>query len=413
VTGNGSLIIDADITESGGSADQLVIEGALTGTIDTNIANTSGPVTTPPQEGSGATIITATEGSSAAITLNAPFNYAPIGPWRYELAQTGGEVRLQPRFDSEDGASLAALTPSAAGAVIAPEAVFGITDMFLPHIRERQGHALTGSDGFQGWARVEASVSDLDGKGYSVGYHQRSGLAQVGIGFAKPTANTDMLMVGATFGVARGDWNPRLRSARADMDVESTAFGLYVTWFEQADQSNGWYADFVAQMSSFNFELDVPEARIADYDGHGLGASMEVGYITHAGAWRIEPKLRFTYLLSDVDGFTGADGLEAQANENERYRGRAAVRISTDTPLGGSVLTPTVTLGVAHDFKADRGVFVGFDELEANSPKTVAEGGAGLNLRIGKNMLLFTEADGRIASDYWETAVRGGVTIHW
>jgi outer membrane autotransporter protein len=68
---------------------------------------------------------------------------------------------------------------------------------------------------------------------------------------------------------------------------------------------------------------------------------------------------------------------------------------------------------VAHDFKADRGVLAGFDRLEANSPGTVAEGGAGLNLRIGRNVLLFTEAEGRIASDYWETAVRGGLTIRW
>jgi len=413
VTGHGTLIIDTNITESGGSADRLVIEGALSGTIDTNIININGPVTAPPQEGSGVTIIATTEGSNAVITLNAPFNYAPIGPWRYELAQAGGEVRLESRFDSEGGVSFAALTPSAAGAVIAPEAVLGITEMFLPHIRERQGQALTGSDGFQGWARVAASVGDLDGKGYSVGYHQRSGLAQVGIGFAKPTADTDMLMLGATLGMARGDWTPRLRSARADMDVEATAFGLYASWFEQADQSGGWYADFVAQMSSFDFELDVSEARIADYDGYGIGASMEVGYITQTGAWRIEPKLRFTYLSSHVDAFVGADGLQAQMNENERYRGRLAVRISTDTPLGGSVLTPTLTLGVAHDFKADRGVFVGFDRLEANSPKTVAEAGAGLNLRIGSGALLFTEAEGHLASDYWQAGIRAGASIRW
>lgn len=222
-----------------------------------------------------------------------------------------------------------------------------------------------------------------------------------------------MLMAGITLGVGRGDWTPRLRSARADLDVKSTAFGFYATWFEQADQSGGLYADFVAQMSRFDFKLDVPEARIADYDGHGIGASLELGYIAQAGAWRIEPKLRFTYLSSHVDAFIGADGLQAQTNDNERYRGRAAVRLSTDTPLGGAVLTPTVTLGVAHDFKADRGVLVGFDWLEANSPRTVAEGGLGLNLRVGQNVRLFTEAEGRIASHYWETTARGGLTIRW
>lgn len=96
----------------------------------------------------------------------------------------------------------------------------------------------------------------------------------------------------------------------------------HATWFEQADQSGGWYADFVPQMSRFDFKLDVPEARIADYDGHGIGASLEVGYIAQTGAWRIEPKLRFTYLSSHVDGFVGADDLQVQSNDNERYRGR-------------------------------------------------------------------------------------------
>jgi outer membrane autotransporter protein len=222
-----------------------------------------------------------------------------------------------------------------------------------------------------------------------------------------------MLMIGGSAGLVRGDWHPRLRSARSDLDVDGYAFGLYATWFEKADQSGGWYVDFATQMGIFDFDLKTPAARIAKYDGNSLAGSLEVGHILQTGGWRIEPKARFTYLSSDVDGFLGADGLQAQANRNDRYRGRLAVRASSDMPMGNMVLTPAVTLGVSYDLKRDRGVLVGFDSLEASAPRTVAEGSAGLSLRLGNGSMIFAEGQGRLGSDYWQAGVRGGVSFRW
>jgi outer membrane autotransporter protein len=76
-------------------------------------------------------------------------------------------------------------------------------------------------------------------------------------------------------------------------------------------------------------------------------------------------------------------------------------------------VTPNFTLGVSHDFKSDRGVYVGFDRMEVNAPETLAEAGVGLDMRVSDRLTLFGEAGGRLAQDYWSATLRTGVTLRW
>jgi outer membrane autotransporter protein len=74
---------------------------------------------------------------------------------------------------------------------------------------------------------------------------------------------------------------------------------------------------------------------------------------------------------------------------------------------------PNFALCVSHDFKGDRGVYVGFARIEVNAPETLAAAGVGLDVRASDRLTLFGEAGGRLAQDYWSATLRAGVTLRW
>lgn len=415
VSGEGVIAIETDIKETSGTADTVDVDGSLTGDTELQIDNVGTPPVNPPAADLNVAVIAVSGNVDRPVRLNPPFGYEPIGPWRFEAATTdtpgGGQaVGLKPIYD---GVDLAAIAPSAAGAIVSPEAIMATMGMYLPQIREREGQARTiVRNGWEGWFRAVGDAAWVEGAGYDVGYDQMTALTQLGWGYSGPSGfGGDLLKLGLTAGMSFGDWNGELRSASADLSVSSYAFGAYATWFQDESQKTGWYFDAIGQYSWYDFDLSLPVGAIAQYDGTGFGGSAEVGYLHPAGDWLIEPQVRLLYVNSAIGPYVGRDGLVVQDNNNDRLTGRLALRLSRDMPVGNAVLTPSLVAAVWQDFAGASDVMVGFRNFETNRPGTIGEVGLGVDFKANDRWSLFGQATLFAGASFWEVTGRAGFKV--
>jgi outer membrane autotransporter protein len=410
--GDGTIAVDSNITSSGGDADTVFVIGDPDGTTNAVVNQEGDTIDGVPGVESGAAILIFLDGTAGDVVLNAPFNYTAIGPWRYELSDDNGTLRLRPRFDGE----FAALTPSAAAATVGPEAVMAGVQQFLPSIREREGQTVLSRDGLPvGWLRAFGGSAELDGTGHDVGYGADTWGLQGAFGFAFEGSNGGLFAGGVTLGRIDSEWTPELRSARADLDVGGYAAGLYATWFADAAQAQGWYGDAIVQFSDFDLDIGIPVSPIASYGGQGFGAAIEVGYLSRRGDWLLEPQGRLVYLRSDLEAFGGLDGLQAQHNENDRLLARLGMRFSRDygDATANGVFTVAYKAALWQQLGGDDAVVVGSFPLYANTPETLGEFGIGLDWKVGNTASFYAQLDGRFGGDYYDYAGEVGLRVHW
>ena len=423
LTGAGQINLGIAMTQTGGAADKVNVTGDVSGRNNLVVTNL-GATTLPgaPTESSRADLVVVQgQAPATAFTLNAPFNYLPIGPFRYELAQgadpSGGTAyRIQAAFDAVDGAKLPALAPSTVGFVAGFTGALSLSESFLSQLYQREGDsALRGEGHANGWVRGIGRWNNLGQSTFGIGYRDSIYGVQGGIGLVRgELAGGDLLRFGITFGFGRSDGSAELRSARSDVKVSGTSVGAFATWFADASRKHGAYADLTVQHSWLNFSLDIPVSPIASYDGTSWGAKIETGYRIPFGQWAIEPQLLLTYLSVHADGFIGRDQLIAESNTVDSLLGRARTRFIGLTKLGnGWLLEPHVEFGVLSQLAGDPAVFVGGLPFATNMPTTVGEVGAGGTLAVSAMTTLFADADVQLGAKYVGVSGRGGVKVRW
>jgi autotransporter family porin len=358
---------------------------------------------------------------AGAFTLNAPFNYLPVGPFRYELAQAsdpsgGTAYRIQAAFDAVDGGKLPALAPSTVGFVAGFTGALSLSESFLSQLYQREGDSALRDEGHtNGWVRGIGRWNNLGQSTFGIGYRESVYGLQGGIGLVdRVLPRGDLLRFGITFGFGTSDGSAELRSAQSDIRVSGTSVGGFATWFADATSKQGAYADLTVQHSWLNFFLDIPVSSIASYSGTSWGGKIETGYRIPFGQWTIEPQVLLTYLQIHADGFIGRDQLIAESNTVDSLLGRARTRLIGLTTLGnGWLLEPHVEFGVLSRLAGDQAVFVGGFPLATNMPTTVAEVGAGGTLAVSTMTTLFADTDVQFGRKYAGLSGRGGLKVRW
>ena len=123
---------------------------------------------------------------------------------------------------------------------------------------------------------------------------------------------------------------------------------MYLTWFENALDNSGWYADSWLRWNDFNASVSGHELAKEDYKLRGITGSLESGY-----AWRVAenektsfwltPQAQVTYLGVTSNDFTEKTGTRIKGNK-DAVESRLGLRASTMTHTSRSFIQPYVEL---------------------------------------------------------------------
>ncbi len=126
-------------------------------------------------------------------------------------------------------------------------------------------------------------------------------------------------------------------------NVSGYSAGVYSTWYQNAEDKTGAWADMWAQYNWFNNEVSGDMLATEHYKSRGLKASFESGYAFLAGRWSndnamesrlyIEPHIQGIWSDITADNHTESEGTQVQGTGNDNLMTRFGVRAYLNTEI--------------------------------------------------------------------------------
>lgn len=296
------------------------------------------------------------------------------GPDPGEGGEEGGggdPVRPPPVLRPEAGAYLA--NQSAA------------INMFSHRLNDRIG-AVSLDEGRAAWARVGRQQADFSAVGGQLSVDGTTSVLQIG---------SDVLRKGnAVFGVMLG-------SGRADNSVASqvtgysakgrvrgTAVGVYGTWLQDADGTQGAYMDANLQFGRFDNRVQGIGLEPEHYDSRMASASLETGYTFkvwqgNASALYVQPQLQLSHVDFRADRHVERNGTVIDHADAGGLSGRLGVRVFGHGTAAGNTVQPYLGVNWLRGSGTNTLQFNG-DTLDADVPRNRYEVQAGAELKLGQ-----------------------------
>jgi len=272
-----------------------------------------------------------------------------------------------------------------AGAYLANQST--AVSMFAHRLGDRMGAIVMG-DERAAWARVGRSTADFTAVGNQLVVDGNTSVLQIG---------SDVLRRGNTaFGVMLGSGRAdntvasRLTGYSAKGRVQGTAVGMYGTWLQQADGTDGAYVDAQLQYGRFSNRVQGDALARERYDACTRSGSLEGGYTfaVRQGASSnlyVQPQVQLTYTAYDADRHVESNGTVVDGAEAGGLAGRVGVRVFGQRAGMGTVVQPYASVNWlrssgrnAVDFRAET--------LRADLPRNRYEVQAGAELKISQRM---------------------------
>lgn len=270
------------------------------------------------------------------------------------------------------------------------------------------------------WAQGFGQWNTADGNGNAADVDSSLG------GFL---AGGDVTSGAVTFGLAAGyasasaDIDDRLSSADASTALIAAYAGASLDAFRlRGGVSYGWSDVDTKRTAAM---LDLVENPLGSYDGSTANVFVEAAYAVEAAGIAFEPFAQMAWSWIDTDGFTetGAPvtGLASSGLSYDVPYSTLGLRLATRFEAGAGTLTPHATLAWRHAF-GDLSPEVGMSFASTGGAFTVAGApiagdslvlGAGIDVAVGRNVLLNIGYEGQFASDVDTNAVKGGFTYRF
>jgi len=268
-----------------------------------------------------------------------------------------------------------------AGAYLANQSA--AINMFAHRMHERTG--AIGSER-TAWARVGRSNADFTAVGGQLSVDGNTSVLQIG---------SDLLRRGnAAFGVMLG-------SGRADSSVVSeltgysakgrvrgNAAGVYGTWMQDADGTQGAYIDANLQYGRFDNRVQGIGLEPEHYDSRVASASLEAGYTFNvwqgaASALYVQPQMQLTYADYRADRHVETNGTVIDHAEAGGLSGRLGARVFGHGTAAGNIVQPYLGVNWLRGSGTSALQFNG-DTLGADVPRNRYEVQAGAELKLGQ-----------------------------
>ncbi|MBH1552607.1 autotransporter outer membrane beta-barrel domain-containing protein [Stenotrophomonas maltophilia] len=272
-----------------------------------------------------------------------------------------------------------------AGAYLANQSA--AVNMFAHRLSDRMGAVAMG-DERAAWARVGRSNADFTAVGGQLSVDGNTSVLQIG---------TDVWQRGnAALGVMLG-------SGRADNTVVSdltgysakgrvrgTAVGVYGTWLQQADGSEGAYADAQLQYGRFSNRVHGIALDQEHYDSRMRSGSLEAGYTFNV--WQgtssnvyVQPQMQLSYTDYSANRHVESNGTVVDGAEAGGLAGRVGVRAFGQRAGMGTVVQPYLGVNWLRSSGRNAIDFQG-EALRADLPRNRYEVQAGAELKISHRL---------------------------
>ena len=270
-----------------------------------------------------------------------------------------------------------------AGAYLANQSA--AINMFSHRLNDRIG-AVSLDEGRAAWARVGRQQADFSAVGGQLSIDGTTSVLQIG---------SDLLRRGnAAFGVMLGTGRAD-SSALSDLTgysakgrVRGNAVGIYGTWLQGADGTQGAYIDATLQYGRFDNRVQGIGLAPERYDSRIASASLETGYTFNvwqgaARALYVQPQLQLSHVDFRADRHVESNGTVIDHADAGGLGGRLGVRVFGHGTAAGNTVQPY--LGV-HWLRGSGTSTLQFndDTLGADLPRNRYEVQAGAELKLGQ-----------------------------
>lgn len=227
------------------------------------------------------------------------------------------------------------------------------------------------------------------------------------------TNGTDAVHAGLMGGYARADSSSHssLTGHDAKGSVSGYSAGVYGTWYQNAEEKSGAWADTWAQYNWFKNEVSGDMLPAERYNSRGLKASLEGGYAWQIKSWQsgsgmenrlfIEPHVQAVWSGIRADDHTEAGGTHVQGAGNDGVTTRLGLR----TYLNGKSrqdqqtvreFQPFVEANWLHNTKV-YGVRMNGETDDVRGSRNIAELKTGVEGRLSQSLtgaVVFTQQAG-------------------
>jgi len=270
-----------------------------------------------------------------------------------------------------------------AGAYLANQSA--AINMFAHRLNDRIG-AVSLQDGPTAWARVGRQQADFSAVGGQLSVDGNTSVLQIG---------SDLLRRGnAAFGVMLGSGRTdstvvsELTGYSAKGRVRGNAVGVYGTWMQDADGTQGAYIDANLQYGRFDNRVKGVGLEPEQYDSRMASASLEAGYTFNV--WQgassqlyLQPQLQLSYADFRADRHVEHNGTVIDRADAGGLNGRVGVRVFGGGTAAGNVVQPYIGVNWLRGSGTSALQFNG-DRLGADVPRNRYEVQAGAQLRLGQ-----------------------------
>ena len=270
-----------------------------------------------------------------------------------------------------------------AGAYLANQSA--AINMFSHRMNDRIG-AVSLDEGRAAWARVGRQQADFSAVGGQLSIDGNTSVLQIG---------SDLLRRGnAAFGVMLGTGRAD-SSAVSDLTgysakgrVRGSAVGVYGTWLQAADGTQGAYMDVNLQYGRFDNRVQGIGLEPEHYDSRMASASLETGYTFNvwqgtASALYVQPQLQLSHVDFRADRHVEGNGTVIDHADAGGLSGRLGVRVFGHGTAAGNSVQPYLGVNWLRGSGTSTLRFNG-DTLGADVPRNRYEVQAGAELKLGQ-----------------------------
>jgi len=270
-----------------------------------------------------------------------------------------------------------------AGAYLANQSA--AINMFAHRLNDRIG-AVSLQDVPTAWARVGRQQADFSAVGKQLSVDGDTSVLQIG---------SDLLRrgnaaVGMMAGSGRTDSTvvSELTGYSAKGRVRGNAMGVYGTWMQDADGTQGVYIDANLQYGRFDNRVQGIGLAPEHYDSRMASASLETGYtfnVWHgaASALYVQPQLQLSHVNYHGDRHVEANGTVIDHADAGGLSGRLGVRVFGHGTAAGNVVQPYLGVNWLRGSGTSTLQFNG-ETLGAEVPRNRYEVQAGAELKLGQ-----------------------------
>lgn len=269
------------------------------------------------------------------------------------------------------------------------------------------------------WLRGVASNSKMDAAGRMLSQDINSRVLHLGGDLTRwDNDSGDRYHLGIMGAYGRADTVSKSKKtgSTSRSKVDGYGAGAYLTWYNNAEQQEGWYADLWGMYNWFNNTADSAK----DYDSTSWVVSLESGHAStvkpfDAWRWMIEPQGQISYAHYSADSINDKNGTEISHGDANGVSTRLGLRtyLQPTAPNDKAKFQPFLTVNWLWNNAGNSMDFNGAT-FSSDMPKNRFEAKLGLQAEVRKDFHIYGQITGQVGeNNYSHKSGQLGVRYHF